>query len=121
MQPPSPVRVLLLLALIPKSLASPTQRRQTNSVNEYYLQTCVINGTDDRGTDKQGLCVSGFHTGAGTSDVALVSDLSECSKGFLSNGTYQQFDYNSSIAWYLDLGYEPYAGESCIVLHGLRP
>jgi hypothetical protein len=108
-----------MLALISTILASPTQRRRAASNTEFYLQTCVINATDDYGTDKDGLYVSGYHTGAGLSDVALTPDPSIASKGFL-NGTYLQFDYNSSILWYMDLGYEPYAGECSIDLHSLQ-
>ena len=100
-------------------LASPEERRQAVSNDEYYLKTCVINATDDYGTNKEGLYLSGYHTSAGLSDVALISDLSIASKGFL-NDTYQQFDYNSSIPWYMDLGYEPYAGESSVDLCNLQ-
>lgn len=108
-----------MLALISTILASPTQRRRAASNKEFYLQTSVINATDDYGTYKDGLYVSGYHTGAGLSDAALISDPSIASKGFI-NGTYLQFDYNSSILWYMDLGYEPYAGEYSIDLHILQ-
>jgi hypothetical protein len=111
-----PVLTCFMLALLPTILASPTQRRQAASSNEYYLQTCVISATDDHGTDKEGLYVAGYHTGAGLDDVALTSDVSVASKGFL-NATYQQFDYNTPFPWYLDLGYEPYAGACWIDLH----
>ena len=109
------VLICFLLALLPQILASPNQRRQAASSNEYYLQTSVINATGDCGTDKDGLYVVGYHTGAGLDDVALVSDFSVASKGFL-NGTYQQFDYNTSFPWYMDLGYEPYAGKLLVDL-----
>ena len=102
------------LAVLPTILTSPTtqQRRQPPAHSEYYLQTSVINGCGDCGTDKVGLYVASFHTGAGLSDAVLVSDISGASKGFLVNNTYQEFDYGSSISWYMDLGAQDYAGES---------
>jgi hypothetical protein len=112
---PLPLLASFLLGLLHVVLASPEERRQAVSNDEYYLKTCVINATDDYGTNKEGLYLSSYHTGAGLSDVALISDLSVAGKGFL-NDTYQQFDYNSSFPWYMDLGYEPYAGESSVDL-----
>lgn len=108
-----PLLASFMLALIPVILASPIQRRQTASSGEYYLQTSVISGTNDCGTNKDGLYVVGYHTGAGLDDATLTSDISVASKGFL-NGTYQQFDYSTSFPWYLDLGYEPYARTSLL-------
>lgn len=107
------------MAILPAVLASPAGRRWAVSNNEYYLKTCVINATDDYGTNKEGLYVASYHTGAGLNDVALISDISGASKGFL-NDTYQQFDYNTSFPWYLDLGYEPYAGQSSVGLCNLQ-
>jgi hypothetical protein len=115
-----PFLACFLLGLLDVILASPEERRQAVSHNEYYLKTCVIHAADDYGTNKEGLYVSGYHTGAGLTDVALTSDISIASKGFL-NDTYQQFDYNTSFPWYMDLGYEPYAGEPSVELCNLQP
>jgi hypothetical protein len=100
----------LMLALSTTILASPAQRHQAVSNAEYYLQTCVINGTNDYGTNKEGLYVVSYHTGAGLGDAALTSNISVASKGFL-NGTYQQFDQNTTFPVAMVLGYEPYAGK----------
>jgi hypothetical protein len=99
-----------MLALSTTILTSPSQRRQAVSNAEYYLQTCVINGTNDDGTDKEGLYVVSYHTRAGLGDAALTSNISVASKGFL-NGTYQQFDQNTASPGSMVLGYEPYAGK----------
>ena len=106
----SPLLLAYLLALSTMILASPAQRHQAVSNAEYYLQTCVINGTNDYGTDKEGLYVVSYHTGAGLGDAALTSNISVASKGFL-NGTYQQFDQNTTFPVAMVLGYEPYAGK----------
>ncbi|KAL9103717.1 MAG: hypothetical protein Q9163_001267 [Psora crenata] len=65
----------------------------------YYLKTKVAHGGDKA---KDGLYVSGYHTGAGLNDVTL-EDISVASIGFL-NDTYQQFDYNTTFPWSLDMG-----------------
>jgi hypothetical protein len=50
-----------------------------------------------------------INTGAGTSDITLGS-IDVASIGFL-NGSYQQFDYNSSFPWGLEMGGDSnYAG-----------
>lgn len=105
-----PLFACLVLALFTTTLASPTHRRRTASNAEYYLQTCVINGNNDHGTNKEGLYVASYHTGAGLGDAALTPDISEASKGFL-NGTYQQFDQDTTFPWAMVFGYEPYAGK----------
>jgi hypothetical protein len=105
-----PLFAYLMLALFTTILASPTHRRRAASNAEYYLQTCVINGINDYGTNKEGLYVVSYHTGAGLGDAALTSNISVASKGFL-NGTYQQFDQNTTFPVAMVLGYEPYAGK----------
>lgn len=104
-----PLLAYLMLALSTTILASPAQHRRAVSNAEYYLQTSVINCTHDYGTDKEGLYVFSYHTGAGLGDAALTSNISIASKGFL-NGTYQQFDQNTTIPVAMVLGIEPYAG-----------
>jgi hypothetical protein len=101
-----PLFVYLMLALF-TILASPAHHRR---VAEYYLQTCVINSTNDYGTDKEGLYVVSYHTGAGLGDATLTSNITVASRGFL-NGTYQQFDQNTTFPVAMVLGYEPYAGK----------
>jgi hypothetical protein len=97
------------------------------AIKEYHLKTKVISGDktkDDlygtvqatpfqsdsiqiytQSTNSQ--TVTGYHTGAGTGDVALTSNATYALKGFL-NGTYQQFDYNTSFPWGLYLKYPTY-------------
>lgn len=96
---------------------------------EYYLVTQV---TEPGKEDKDGLYVSGYHTGehshprylpnftrsgrvanspsgAGTNDVTLGS-INVASKGFL-NDTYQQFDYGTEFPWGFQMGGDSnYAG-----------
>ena len=78
----------------------------------YYLKTCVTSGMPDSGTDKEGLYVAGFHTGAGLGAATLTSDIAVADKGFL-NGTTWQFDYGTPFPWYMLLPVDSdYAGQS---------
>ncbi|KAK0508166.1 hypothetical protein JMJ35_009250 [Cladonia borealis] len=67
--------------------------------DQYYLKTCV-KGTGNQA--KEGLYVTSYHTGAGTSDVTLEG-IDVASVGFL-NGTHQQFDYDTPFPWGLQMG-----------------
>ncbi|KAK4691532.1 hypothetical protein P7C71_g5489, partial [Lecanoromycetidae sp. Uapishka_2] len=89
------------LAAIPSAVSTKTTVTNVTITppHEYYLKTKVI-GADC--PDKDGLYVSGYHTGAGTNDIVLTS-IEIASVGFL-NGTYQQFDYNTSFPWGLEMG-----------------
>jgi hypothetical protein len=111
MQPFSALLACYILALLPLILGS-----QAASNAEYYLQTSVTNGAGDCGTNKGGLYVLGYHTGAGLTDAVLFADISMASKGFL-NGTYQQFDYNTSFPWYMDLEYITYSSKCLLDMH----
>jgi len=93
------VAVAAAWALLPFTLAARLQDRQTA---EYYLQTVVPDGSYDTGSNKSGLYVYGYHTGAGLNDAVLTSNISIASKGFL-NATYQQFDYGTDFPWGLNL------------------
>ena len=123
-----------LAIFLPCLLAAPLSTSNTTSVTantgailgEYYLVTSVIGPGN---INKSGLYVSGYHTGtpcslrclppvihntnnmagAGLNDVTL-GPIDVASKGFL-NGTYQQFDYNTTFPWGLDMGSDGnYAG-----------
>ncbi|MCJ1455477.1 hypothetical protein MMC28_005832 [Mycoblastus sanguinarius] len=81
----------------------------------YYLKTQVISSSYNStrnstgNSTKDGLYVSGYHTGAGTNDVTLQG-IVDASVGFL-NASYQQFDYGTSFPWGMDVGDDTnYAG-----------
>lgn len=96
------------LLLFSTALATPVPQRRAS---EFHLRTKVTNGTYDCGSDKNCLYVSAYHTGAGLNDVALLSNVTLADKAFL-NGTNLQFDFGTTFPWGLELGYEPYAGET---------
>ena len=76
--------------------------------SRYYLQTRVKGHGN---ADKDGLYVSGYHTGAGENDVTLES-IDVASVGSL-NGTNQQFDYGDTFPWGMVMDtYDDYAGKS---------
>jgi hypothetical protein len=101
--------LLTSLFLSSLSVAVPVEKRQTTV--EYYLETYVTNGINDTGTYKGGLFVCGYHTGAGLGDATLCPNSSNASPAFM-NGTYQQFDYNTTFPWGMYLAYDAeYAGQ----------
>jgi hypothetical protein len=63
---------------------------QTPPDQQYWLRTCVINGSTDCGTCKDSLYVSAFHTHVGTNDAVLVPQQSAV-PGYL-NGTSWLFN-----------------------------
>jgi hypothetical protein len=63
---------------------------QTPPDQQYWLRTCVINGSTDCGTCKDNLYVSAFHTYVGTNDAVLVPQESAV-PGYL-NGTSWLFN-----------------------------
>jgi len=90
-----------LLSLLGSVRASPLDTRQTTTTTadtvdppaEYYLQTHVVNGGHrDCGSDKDGLWVYSFHTGAGLGDAALSSNKSWAWPAYL-NASQQYFTY----------------------------
>ena len=138
--------IFALACIIPYFVALPISRNSsivsTNTTvtppAQYYLKTCV-KGTGNQ--DKEGLYVSGYHTGlsshllpmllhhstqraargidiksgAGTNDVTLEG-IDVASIGFL-NGTYQQFDYNTTFPWGLQMGDDDNYAGTCLYIH----
>lgn len=102
-----PVVVQAVSLLFPiTSMAFAISHRKSNS-SEYNLRT----QTTDSSSDKNGLYVSAYHTGAGLNDAVLGSDIAGASRGFL-NETHQIFDYGTSFSWGLNIGGEAnYGGE----------
>lgn len=95
------------LALTTAVIAAPLDARQTPQ--EYYLQTSVIFGANDTGTNKTGLYVYAYHTGAGFNDAVLSPNISIASKGYL-NDTNWQFDLGTpTLPWYFALSDIDYA------------
>lgn len=87
-------------------LAAPLSPRQ-DTITEYYLKTRTL----DPSSNKNGLYVIAYHTGAGLNDVILTSDLTGASKGFL-NDTYQLFDFGTEFPWGMNMGGDAdHAGE----------
>jgi len=67
-----------LLASLSFSTAAPLlqQRQNPPPTDTFLLQTVVTNSTGDTGTNKTGLYVVGYHTGAGFADATLTSNKS---------------------------------------------
>ena len=97
---------LLTLTLLPSALTLttsppppyyPTNTTSTNGTitppSRYYLRT-QVKGPE---TDKNGLYVSSYHTGAGENDATLES-IDVASVGYL-NGSNQQFDLGTAFPW----------------------
>jgi hypothetical protein len=81
---------------------------QLSNPPRYYLKTLAT----DLSSDKNGLFVIAYHTGAGLNDAVLTSDIARASKGFL-NDTYQLFDFGTQFSWGMTMGGAAnYAGES---------
>ncbi|RMD40061.1 hypothetical protein DV735_g5082, partial [Chaetothyriales sp. CBS 134920] len=76
----------------------------------FYLQTQVVGALPDCGTNKNGLWLYSFHTGAGLGDAVLSRNKSSALQAYL-NGTQQLFTYpNNKIGpWPLGITYVPYS------------
>lgn len=102
-----------LFSVFSFTTASPIEARQTiTPPSLYYLRTKVVNGAHkDTGTNKTGLYVYSYHTGAGLGDAALSSNKSIAWQGYL-NGTQQLMTTatNQLGAWPLAIAYGPYQG-----------
>lgn len=104
---PSILPFLAFLLLQPNTLlAASLFSRQTNT-SQYSLRT----RTAEPSSDKNGLYVAAYHTGAGLNDAVLISDMPGASKGFL-NDSYQLFDFGTHFPWGMKIGGNAnYAGE----------
>jgi hypothetical protein len=76
----------------------------------FKLQAKVIPGIEDCGTDKNGLWLTSFHTGAGLGDAVLINNRSRAMPAFF-NGTDQFFGNHSdpNFTWPMQIGYVPYS------------
>lgn len=97
-----------IVALASCASASPIEARQ--APDRFYLQTKVVPGTADSGTDKNGLYVYSYHTGAGTG-AATVSG-GKPKSWFYLNDTNLLWTYeNNTIGpWPVSLEYGAYQG-----------
>jgi hypothetical protein len=105
-----------LISLFAIATASPLNTRQTTTTPpaRYYLETKVVNGNHkDYGTNKTGLFLYSYHTGAGLGDAALSSNKSIAWEGYL-NGTQQLFTTagNNIGPWPLSVSFAQYTGMS---------
>lgn len=106
--PPFPINVTTNGTVTPPSTLNLTTTRTITPPSRYHLQTRVKGSGNE---DKNGLYVSGYHTGAGEDDVTL-EPFEVASIGFL-NGTNQQFDYGTDFPWGMEMDvYDYYAGKS---------
>jgi len=111
--------VACALLSLSTAFAAPVETRQTPA--EFYLQTSIIDSSNDTGTNKSGLYVYAYHTGAGLNDVALSPNISIASKGFL-NASNWQVDLNTpEIPWNLVLEDIPYASWNPVEINAGPP
>ena len=112
------LQTLASLLALPSALALATPHYATNATNNgtitppsrYHLQT-KVKGSGN--SDKDGLYVSAYHTGAGENDATLGT-IDIASPGYL-NGTNQTFDLGSDFPWGLVMvDYDYYAGLSLL-------
>lgn len=102
-----------LLSIFTLTTASPLATRQTTTPpasDLYYLRTKAVNGAHkDCGSNKTGLYLYSYHTGAGLGDAALSSNKSIAWQGYL-NGSQQLMTYsgNQLGPWPLSIAYGPY-------------
>jgi len=103
----------LALTLDPFTFASPVEPRQASHPDRFYLQTQVYPGIDDCGTDKNGLYLFSYHTGAGLG-VAAADPPSTTESWFFLNdtdtGLYFTYTNNTIGPWPTKLQYGPYQG-----------
>ncbi|KAL9072677.1 MAG: hypothetical protein Q9161_003385 [Pseudevernia consocians] len=104
--PPYPVNATTNVTITSPPIVNITTNGTITPPSHYYLQTRVKGYGNE---DKNGLYVSGYHTGAGENDVTLES-IDVASVGFL-NGTYQQFDYGTDFPWGMVMGLYDYYAE----------
>ena len=105
--PPYPVNVTTNVTATSPSTVNLTTNGTITPPSKYHLQTRVKGYGNE---DKNGLYVSGYHTGAGENDVTLEF-IDDASVGFL-NDTYQQFDYGTDFPWGMFMGVYDYYGSN---------
>lgn len=101
------------LALTSVTQASPlnrrTESRQTTAPSKFYLETQVIAGGNDTGTNKGGLYLFSYHTGAGLG-IAAAEHSDPNGSYFYLNGTELLWTYteNTIGPWPVAIEYGPY-------------
>ena len=107
--------IAALLSVVNLTTASPLETRQTITPPAlYHLRTKAVNGAHkDCGSNKTGLYLYSYHTGAGLGDATLSSNKSIAWQGYL-NGSQQLMTYsdNQIGPWPLAIAYGPYQGAS---------
>lgn len=101
------------LALTHLASASPLsklfQARQTAAPAKFYLQTSVLAGNTDTGSNKHGLYVFSYHTGAGQG-MAAADNINPAGSWFYLNGTelLWTYDDNEIGPWPVEIEYGAY-------------
>lgn len=100
----------LVLATAGLSQASPLKSRQAPT--KFQLETEVIKGNNDCGTNKSGLYIFSYHTGAGQGIAAGDASPSNGAYFYL-NGTTLLWSYegNEIGPWMTEILYGPYQGK----------
>lgn len=103
------------LALTSVTQASPLSRqveaRQDSAPAKFYLQTEILPGGNDSGTNKHGLYLFPYHTGAGLG-IAAAENKDPAGSSFYLNGTelLWTYDNNQIGPWPVSIKYGPYQG-----------
>lgn len=101
-----------VVALSSCASASPIEARQ--APDRFYLQTKVVPGIADSGTDKNGLYVYSYHTGAGLG--AATESAGVPTGWFYLNDTnlFWTYENNTIGPWPVSVQYGPYQSmEKC--------
>jgi len=104
------------LTLASLTSASPINPRQASHPDRFHLQTQVYPGINDSGTNKNGLFVFSYHTGAGLGMAAAdppTGPSDENSWFYLNDtdtGLYWTYTNNTIGPWPTALLYGPYQG-----------
>ncbi|KAK5088155.1 hypothetical protein LTS08_004786 [Lithohypha guttulata] len=89
----STILASVVLTIASLTTAQPLEVRQ--APDRFYLQTQVVPGINDCGSNKQGLYVYSYHTGAGLGVAAASADSSDDSWFYL-NGTQLMWTYEGN-------------------------
>lgn len=101
------------LALTSVTQASPLNRRvearQDTAPAKFYLQTQILSGNNDTGTNKNGLYLFSYHTGAGQG-IAAAENSDPSGSYFYLNGTelLWSYDNNQIGPWPVEIEYGAY-------------
>ena len=115
------VQALTLLSLTVATSAAPAPQPATSTVappSKYKLQTKVVGKHKDCGSDKDGLWLYSYHTGAGLGDAALSSNKTWGWEGYLNKTSTEQVFETNIGPWPLAVTYGPYQGKLISVAQG---